>query len=49
MTTNDKIRMKNDNMILTEKLQIYQHYNPKKLININILQVKKYYLIIEAR
>ena len=26
---------------LTEKQQKYQHYNPEKLINMNILQVKK--------
>ena len=31
-------------MILTEKQQKYQHYHPEKLINMKILQVKKYYL-----
>ena len=34
---NAKIR----NTILTEKQQKYQHYHPKNLINMNILQVKK--------
>ena len=34
---------KNYNMILTEKQQKYQLYHLKKLINMNILQVKKYY------
>ena len=33
--------MKNCNMILTEKQQKYQHYHLEKLINTNILQVKK--------
>ena len=35
--------MKNCNMILTETQQKFQHYHEKKLININILQVKKYF------
>ena len=34
-------------MILIEKLQKYQPYHHKKLKNINILQVKKYYLLIK--
>ena len=33
--------MKNYNMILTEKQQKYQHYHLEKMINMNILQVKK--------
>ena len=33
--------MKTSNMILTKKQQIYQHYRQGKLINMNILQVKK--------
>ena len=28
-------------MILAEKLQKYQHYHLKKLMNMNIVQVKK--------
>ena len=35
------------NTILTEKQQKYQHYHLEKLINMNILQVKKYYLLIK--
>ena len=37
-----KLELKNYNMILTEKQQKSQHYHRVKLININILQVKKY-------
>ena len=33
--------IKNDNMRLTEKQQKYQHYHLKKLINMNILQMKE--------
>ena len=32
--------MKNDNAILKETLQKYQHYHQVKLKNLNILQVK---------
>ena len=39
--------MKNCNMILTEKQQKNQHYHLEKLINMNILQVKKYYTWIK--
>ena len=35
-------------MILTEKQQKYQHYLQVKLMNINILQVKKHYTRIKA-
>ena len=38
------LEMKNCNMILTEKQQKSQHYHLEKLINMDILQVKKYYL-----
>ena len=37
-----RLKMKNVNMILTEKLQKYQPYH---LNNTNILQVKKYCLL----
>ena len=40
MTINDKLKVKNCNMILTEKQQKYQYYHPEKLINTNILQAK---------
>ena len=36
--------MKKLNMILMEKLQKYLHYHQAKLININVLQVKKIFL-----
>ena len=45
MTIDDKIRDENCNMILTEKQQKQHHL--EKLINMNILQVKKYYLLIK--
>ena len=38
-----KLRAKNYNKILTQKQQKYRHYYPEKMINMNILQVKKYY------
>ena len=39
--------MKKYNMILIEKQQKYQPYHPEKLINMNILQVKKYYPLMK--
>ena len=42
-----KLDMKNCNMILTEKQKKYQHNPLEKFINMNILQVKKYYLLIK--
>ena len=41
MIIDDKIRDKK------EKHQKYQHYHQVKLINMNILQVKKYYLLFK--
>ena len=41
--------MKNCYMILTEKQQRYQHYRLEKLINMNILQVKKHFLLIREK
>ena len=41
--------MKNYNTMLTEKQQKYQNYHLEKLINMNILQVKKYYLLIKKK
>ena len=43
-----KLEMKNCNTILTEKKQKYQNYHWIKLININILQANKYYLLIKV-
>ena len=42
-----KVEMKNYNIILTKKQQKYLHYHPKKIINMNNLQLKKYYLLIK--
>ena len=36
-------------MILTEKQQKYQHYNLEKLTTMNMLQMKKYYLLIKDK
>ena len=44
-----RVEIKNCNMILTEKPQKYQHYHLENLINANILQVYKYYLLIKKR
>ena len=41
-----RLEMKNYNAILTEKQQKYQPYHLEKLINMNFLEVKKYYLLI---
>ena len=38
-----RLEMKNNNMILTEQQQKYQHYHLEKLMKLNVLQVKKYY------
>ena len=43
-----KLRMKNNNMILTEKQQKYQFDRPKKMIKIIILKVKKYCRLIKV-
>ena len=43
-----RLEIKNDNMILTEKQQKYQHYHLEKLINMDILQAKKYYHLIKV-
>ena len=38
--------MKNYNMILIGKLKKYMSYNQVKLVSMNILQVKKHYLLL---
>ena len=43
-----RLEMKNYNTILTEKQQKYQSYHQEKLINMNMLQMKKYYLPIKV-
>ena len=42
-----RLEIKNYNTILTEKQQKYQHYHQVKLINMNILQMKKYLVKVE--
>ena len=52
MATDYKIRileMQNYNMILPEKLQKYLNFHQVKLVNMNILKVKKYYALIEVK
>ena len=41
--------MRNYDMALTEKHQKYMYYHHLKLINTNILQVKKYYLMFKVK
>ena len=48
MEIGGKIKMKNYEMILTEKQQKNQDYHKVKLINMNILQAKKYYYLIKV-
>ena len=43
MTIHDEIRDEKDNIILTEKQKKYQI----RLINTDVLQVNKYYLLIK--
>ena len=49
MTIDDQIKDEIYNMILIEKLQKYQLYHQAKLISMNILQLKKYYLLIKNK
>ena len=41
--------MKNFNIMLMGKLQKYEPYDQAKLINMNILHVKKFYLLIKNK
>ena len=43
-----RLKMKNYNTTLPEKQQTYQHYHLEKFMNMNILQVKKHYLLIKV-
>ena len=49
ITIDDKIKDEKGNTISTEKQQKYQHYHLKKLIDMNILQVKKYSLLVKDK
>ena len=44
-----RLGMKQYNAISTEKQQKYQHYYQRKLINMNTLQVKKYYGPVQVK
>ena len=45
-----RLRVENYNIMkLIEKLQKYQPYHQVKLASINILLVKKYYLLIKSK
>ena len=43
-----KLKVKNYDTILTEKQQEYQYYYHVKLINMNFLQMKKFYHLLKA-
>ena len=49
MIIDDKIRDENYNTVLTKKQLKYQPYHQEKLINMNILLVKKYYHLIKNK
>ena len=47
MTIDDMIRDEKPKIVLTEKQEKDQHYDLEKLINMNVLQMKEYYLLIK--
>ena len=49
MEIDDNIRNYKYNLILTEKQQKYQYYHQVKLISLNILQMKKHWLLIQVK
>ena len=49
MTIDDQIEDKNYSMILIGKLQKHQPDHQTKLASMDILQVKKYYLLIKNK
>lgn len=50
MTIDEKVKdEKLQILILIEKLQKYQHYHQTKLLNLNILLVKNYYLQVKVK
>ena len=44
-----RLKMKNYNMKLIEKLEKYLPYHQAKFINMNILQAKKYWLLMKNK
>ena len=49
MKINDKIRDKKQQYDIDKNLQKFQHFHREKLRNMNMLQLKKHYLLIEAK
>ena len=49
MTIDEKIRDEKLQYDINRKMQKYQHYHHLKLINMNILYEKKYYLLIKDK
>ena len=49
MTSENKIRDEKLQYDITEKQQKYQHCHLEKLMNMNILKVKKYYLLVKNK
>ena len=49
MTMDDKIRDGKLQYDINRKAANYQHYHQVKHINMNIFQVKKYYLLIKVQ
>ena len=49
MTTDDKIRDEKLQYYINREVEKYQNYHQVKLIGMNILQVKKYYLLIKNK
>ena len=47
MTIVIRLETKNYDAILKEKQKKYQHYHEAELLNMNILQVRKYCLLIK--
>ena len=48
MTIEDQIRDEKLQYVLIERLQKYQLFHQEKMINMNILLVKKYYILINS-
>ena len=49
MTIVDKIRNEKLQYNINREAAKFQHFLLEKLLNMNMLQVKKYYLLIEAK
>ena len=49
MSVDDKIRNEKLQYDINRQAAKYQHYHQEKLIYMNMLQVKKYYLVIKNK